>query len=150
MRSIHKLAVLLLLATTSVSTGCSDSLSPEEQAIQEAVGDYVADNSGGIFRIENTAGNIVQDLLAAGSRLRLKLNADGTTEGQMFIPGSSENGDDFDANMAGRWSIAGTTIRFTQLADTFVKDTPFEKDGDTLASHSNLSDGLTLVTRLVR
>ena len=71
------------------------------------------------------------NLRAQGASLDIALAADGTTTGRLLVPGVREGGGDFDASMAGKWTLKGDTVRFDQTADAFVRDMPFlVRDGD--------------------
>lgn len=71
------------------------------------------------------AGGAVVDQLAGGTELRITLDPSGATTGRLFVPHGDENGRDLDADLAGRWTLRGDTVRFEQQADTFVRDIPF-------------------------
>ena len=67
--------------------------------------------------------------LQAGSTLMLNLNADGTTSGHLHLAATGARPVS-DADMAGTWTQTGTTIRISQSADTFVRNTSFEMSPD--------------------
>lgn len=71
-----------------------------------------------------TDGNTV-DWLAAGASLRITLAPNGTTSGRLIIPGGDEDGGDLDEDLSGTWTLEDGTIRFSQSADTFMRDMPF-------------------------
>ena len=95
---------------------CGDSTSPPADI---AVGSYTA------VSFVTTGNSGQRNEILAGSTLVLNLNANGTTSGHLHIAASGGT-PAFDADMAGTWVRAGTTVDITQSADTFVRDMPFE------------------------
>ena len=71
---------------------------------------------------------VMDDWLARGAFLDLTINADGVVEGQLFIPDGQANGTPLNADMFGSWSLKGSTVRFSQAADTFVRDMGFRRN----------------------
>ena len=78
------------------------------------------------------SGGSAVDVLAAGGSLTIQLKSDGTTTGQLVIPASLNGGQQLTASMAGTWTQTGSTVTFSQSADTFVRDMPFTVAGSTL------------------
>jgi hypothetical protein len=119
-QSLKKLCSMLPMVLPALFLACGDSTSP---ATDIAVGNYTA------VSFVTTGNSGQKDEIAAGSTLVLNLNANGTTSGHLHMaaPGG---GPDFDADMAGTWTRAGTTVEINQSADTFVRDTPFELTPD--------------------
>lgn len=72
------------------------------------------------------SGAVTGDVLAAGGFLQMLLQADGTTSGTLSIPASLAEGTDFEASMVGTWRQEGSVVRFSQEADTFVRDIIWE------------------------
>jgi hypothetical protein len=95
------------------------------------------------------------DVLASGGVFTMTLTANvdrrvttnGTTGGRLIVPGGGTNGQNLDANMDGVWNQAGTTVRFTQNADTFVRDATWTVDTQTL--RTTLVSGTTTVTAVL-
>jgi len=97
--------------------GCGDDgFSP---TVDSVAGTYHATT----FTFDGGSG--ATDLLAAGASVTVTLAPDGTTSGRMFVPGVGEGGGDLDADLAGTWTLSGTTVTFEQDADTFIRDIPF-------------------------
>lgn len=71
-----------------------------------------------------TGGSGQTDQIVAGSTLTITLNANGSTSGHMHLV-SSGNTPGVEADMAGTWSQVGSVVRFSQNADTFVRDMQF-------------------------
>jgi hypothetical protein len=89
------------------------------------------------------------DLLAAGGSLDLTLGPSGTVSGELNIP-ETEFGDGFVANMAGTYTLTGTTVTFNQPADTFVRDLPWTVEGVTLHTTGNAGGGAVVAVVLTR
>ena len=104
--SVGRLVLSLLIVFSSASCG-SDPVAPTMETI---AGAYEATS----FVAEGA------DILAAGGSLSLVLDANGTVSGSFFVPASV--GGPLQADMAGTYSISGTSVAFTQEADTFVRD----------------------------
>lgn len=131
---------LLLLSTLLLGTACGDGT--EITAPVTPVGTYDATT----FTI---SGPVQGDILASGGSMTITLMADGTTTGSLFIPGSLAGGTDLNADMAGTWSLAGSTVTFQQTADTFVRDANFSFMGRTLqATETFGTQTVTLVLSL--
>jgi hypothetical protein len=97
--------------------GCGDDgFSP---TLDSVAGAYQAT----VFTFDGGSGPT--DLLAAGASVTITLAPDGTTSGRMFVPGVGAGGGDLDADLAGTWTLSGTTVTFAQGADTFMRDVPF-------------------------
>jgi hypothetical protein len=115
-KSLKRSYSIASIVLPSLFLACGDSTSPEPDF---AAGNYTA------VTFVSTGNSGQKDEIAAGSTLVLNLNANGTTSGHLHMaaPGG---GPDFDADMAGTWFRAGTTVEINQSADTFVRDMPFE------------------------
>ena len=129
-----------LLAATTVAAviACSDSFKPTTENV---VGDYSLQT----LMTTDTSGTT--DWVAAGSTLTLRLESNGTTIGHFFAPGAGEGGGDFNADMAGTWSLSGGQITFTQTADTFVRDMDFIAGKGRLSGDQTFSFN-TIATRV--
>lgn len=80
------------------------------------------------------------NLLAAGGLIALTLTVDGTTSGRVFVPGGGESGEDFEADLAGTWTLEGWTVTLDHPADTFLRDVSFAVHGHQLSSEATFSD----------
>lgn len=87
------------------------------------------------------------DVLASGGSLTITLASNGTTSGRLFVPGGGENGEDFDASMAGTWNQTGDTVRFVQDADTYVRDATWTVVAPTL--RTTFVSGTTTITTVL-
>ncbi len=77
------------------------------------------------------------------------LAADGTTTGRLLVPGSGEVGEDLDENLTGTWTLDGSTVTFSQTADTFIRDAPFTAGRDRLTGEGTF-DGQTIRLILIK
>lgn len=72
------------------------------------------------------------DALAEGSTLSIVIAADNAVTGTLALPAAVTGDEAFQANMAGTAVVDGTTVRFTQSADSFVRDLTWTIDGTAL------------------
>ena len=79
-----------------------------------------------------TENGITADLLLLGASLTVVLNQGGTTTGCLLAPGLGENGADVDEDLAGTWTLEGSTVTFDQSGDTFIRDAPFTAERNRL------------------
>jgi hypothetical protein len=99
--------------------GCSDSVSVETVA-----GSYLATT----FTVSE--GGAVEDLLSEGAILSITLAEGGATSGRLMVLGADEDGEDFDVNLTGTWSLDDSEVNFDIDADTFLDDMTFSfRDG---------------------
>lgn len=125
MRTAHyTIATVLLSLTLAACGGDGTATSPPASSV---VGQYSA------MTFRTTDAGTVTDQLALGASLAIDLAQDGTTSGRLFVPGGGDTpGTDLDADLAGTWARVNNTIRFTQNADTFVRDMAFTIGTDEL------------------
>lgn len=83
------------------------------------------------------------DLLQSGASIHLVLEADGTTTGRLIVPASDLTGESVDADLAGTWSLKGSTVTLSQDADTFIRDVPLTVDGSQLVGDQTIQ-GVTI------
>jgi hypothetical protein len=126
-RSLMPRVVLLTWALGLGACG-GDGESSFSPTVANIAGSYVALS----FTVTSSVGTT--DLLALGSTVTVTLAADGTTTGRLFVPGGAEGGGNLDEDLAGTWTLAGTTVTFSQTADTFLRDVPFTATRDQLTS----------------
>lgn len=106
---------------------------PDDRAIMAQIaGAYRAGDSYGAWQLTTTEDQQTTDWLQAGASVDLSLASDGKTAGRIFVPGGEDDGSDWEADLAGTWSMTGKTVRFQHPADTFIRDMPFEVVGSTL------------------
>ena len=110
MKSLSSFAV-----TCAVLVGCgSDSTAPS----QPPVGSYSA------IEFVTTGNSGQTNQLVIGGSLNMNLAANGTTSGHLHLAASGGN-PAFDADMAWTWTMTGNVVKFTQSADTFVRNMDF-------------------------
>ena len=113
-----------LLAAMSAALGaCGEPFVPSVDSI---AGSYHATT------FTSTTGGVTTNHLSAGGEFTITLATDGTTTGQLLVPGGAAGGGDLSANMVGTWTLVGGTVQFTQTADTFVRDMIFTASADRL------------------
>ena len=128
------------LAILAAASACRSVLEPED-----VVGSYTATRL--LY-----SGDDNGDFLAEGGSISLTLAAGGTTSGTMVVPGSlSESGDEESFDLTGTYTIVEETdvIEFDHDADTFLRDTQFEAEGNTLVANPTFG-GTTLDVVLTR
>jgi hypothetical protein len=90
----------------------------------------------------STEGSVTTDQLAQGASLILVLSASGSVSGVLDMPNDNVNED-----MTGTWTLNGSTITFSQSADTFVRDMPFTvQNNNTLVGDATFSGVRVQVT----
>jgi hypothetical protein len=113
-RALMRISPILLAAAAIIACGGSDSSSPNGTV----AGSYTATQ----FTTTGSSGQTNQ--LLAGSTLAINLAGNGATTGHLHLAASGGN-PAFDADMAGTWAQTGSTVTFSQSADTFVRNIPF-------------------------
>lgn len=89
-------------------------------------------------------------MLAAGGHLTLALHADGTTDGEFYIPaGAAPEPQEQRVSMAGTWRLEEGVVRFTMDGDTYVRFVDWQV-GDGTLSTSFANGGWTVSTVLHR
>ena len=116
MQILLRLTTAFVLAAALASCGDDDAFSP---TVDNVSGTY----SAASFTLSSPAGTV--DLLALGSVVAVTLAPNGTTTGELFVPGGAEDGGDLDADLTGTWTLSGSTVTFNQTADTFIRDAEF-------------------------
>lgn len=88
------------------------------------------------------------DLLEGGGHLRITLHADGSTEGELFIPAGvapapgrqpPDGPVDERVALAGTWTLEGDVVRFDHPTDTYLKFVDWEvtQPGELFNVHVN-------------
>ena len=119
MRQSVKRATTMFAVVAAVAACGSDTTSPSNTV----AGTYSA------TEFVTTGGSGQRNELLAGSTLNIVLKPDGTTTGHLHIAASGST-PVFDADMAGTWAQTGNVIRFSQTADTFVRNMDFTLDSN--------------------
>jgi hypothetical protein len=142
MRSVRAWLGAWSLAAVALA-GCGGGDNPFSPTVANVAGTYNAT----LFTA--TTGSQQLNLLSLGATVHVVLNPDGTTTGHLFVPGAGENGEDVDADLTGTWILSGSTVTFSQTADTFIRDVEFTAAQNSLESEGTF-DGTTLHLALAK
>ena len=134
-------AVVLLTLAGAGSSACGSD-SPSQAS--SLAGVYTAT----VFRVTPT-GQPPIDVLAQGGTLSITIASDNTASGTLSLP-ASVAGTAFSASMAGTVVQTGTTVRFEQTADTFVRDLTFTVVGNTLQATNQVAGAGSFTITLTR
>lgn len=134
-----------LAVTLLVGLGCGDDggTGPAPLTVAKVAGTYQATT------LTVTEDGQTTDVLADGGELTLTLALDGRTSGRLFVPGAGEGGGDFEADMAGTWTLQNGVVTFQQSADTFVRDMAFNASPGKLEGEGTFS-GVTIRVALTK
>jgi len=125
MRTTIRRAAALCLALGLAACGDDD-----DGGFNPTVDDVAGSYSATSFTLDPGSGPV--DLLALGSTVTATLDDDGTTSGQLLVPGVVSGGEDIDESLEGTWSLSGTTVTFTPSASTVLSDVDFAVAPNTL------------------
>lgn len=117
--------MLFAAALMVVIPACDSDPAETDDPAALVVGDYIAEEELGAFRLTTLVDGVETDWLAQGAIIEMTLHANGTTTGRMFIPGADEDGGDFEADLTGTFTVTGSVVEFDHAADTFIRDMPF-------------------------
>lgn len=149
MSDLRRIALAPLLAM--MLTACSDSpTEPVPLTVQAVAGVYGASGAFGALTFTTIDNGDVTDWLDAGASISLRLNTDGTTEGEVFIPGAGEDGSDFEANLTGTWQLADGAVTLEHDADTFLREMPLTIVGGRLEGDETDNSGTRVRLTLQR
>jgi hypothetical protein len=119
--------------------GCGDDDDGFNPTVDDVAGSYTATT----FTATSGASEI--DLLALGASVTATLEADGTTTGQLQIPGAGQNGETLQEDLAGTWTLNGTTVTFSPSASTLISDVDFAVGSNTLTGEGTFEGSLLLL-----
>ena len=125
--------IALTLALVLGSCGGEDTFSP---TVESVTGSYTAS----ALTLRSSVGTT--DLLAFGSTVAITLAADGTTSGRLFVPGGDDDGSDLDVDLAGTWTLSGSTVTFSQTGDSFIREVEFTAGPNQLNGEGEFSGAL--------
>jgi len=131
---------LSILVAVALATACSDSTAPTMESV---AGTYTASTFTALEAGTTT------DILAAGGSITLTLAIPGTTTGRVFVPGGGENGEDFDEDLSGTWTLQDSTVTLDHAADTFLRDMPLTVRGLQLSGQETFG-GVTVTVVLTK
>ncbi len=147
-------AVALPLWISVCSSDSADPTGADSPDLERVAGSYLAGAAGpgGAFgAIVFTADSFdaSRDLIADGASIGLELREDGTATGWLFIPVNVIGVPDYEADLAGTWSLEGNVVRLQHDADTFLRDMSFIFEDDRLQGEQQDS-GVTVRVILAR
>lgn len=135
-------AVAVLTAALTLAACRSDSTAPEASPI---AGTYTA------TQLSVTEGGFSVDALGLGVSLTMTLTSPSAVSGTLIVPAAvSESGRNEVNNLVGTFTQRADTVRFTQAADTFVRDIPFLVRGNTLVATNARAGAATYTVVLTR
>jgi hypothetical protein len=126
---------LLTLGLALVACGDDD-----DGGTGPTVDDVAGSYSATAFTIDDGDGPL--DLLALGASVTATLDADGTTSGQLFIPLAGPGGSDLDEDLAGSWTLSGTTVTYIPSSSTVLTDVDFAVGSNTLTGEGTYQGSL--------
>ncbi len=132
---IRGAALCLVLAAVACGDDDDDGFSP---TVDDVAGSYTAVT----FTLESSQGDF--DLLALGATVDATLDANGTTSGQLLVPALGD-GPAIEEDLAGTWTLSGTTVTFTPAASTLLEDVEFTVGPNTLTGQGTYQGALLLL-----
>jgi len=138
---VRLLALVLFTLASSAIVGCGSDAPNQPSSI---AGVYTAT----VFRVTPT-GQPTIDVVAQGGTLSITIASDNTASGTLSLP-ASVAGTPFTASMTGTVVQTGTTVRFEQTADTFVRDLTFTVVGNTLQATNQVAGAGSFTITLTR
>ena len=120
---IRGLALCLTLGLAACGDDDDDGFSP---TVDDVAGTYTAS----VFTL--TSGDTEIDLLSIGATVTVTLNADGATTGRLQVPAGVGGPDAIDEDLAGTWTLSGTTVTFTPSTSSLLTDVDFAVGPSTL------------------
>jgi len=96
------------------------------------------------------AGEATLNALALGSTLGINVANNLVTAGTLVMPPNVTGGPTIVASMAGTAVVTGSTVRFAQTADTFVRDLTFTLVGNQLQALNQVVAGTQYTLVLTR
>ena len=137
----HLLTGTLLAASLLLAAGaCRRATEPDP-----LVGTYLATT----FQVA-PAGQGPINVLALGGTLGINVANNLVTAGTLIVPASLNGGTPFSASLAGTVVRTASSVRFSQPADSFVRDLTFTLSGDTLEALRQTVGGTTYDIILTR
>ena len=140
MRPLRLLSALMAGLALVVATGCRRPTDPDP-----LVGTWLATT----FQVAPT-GQPPVNMLAAGATLGLNVANNFVVAGTLIIPATVTGTMTFTADMAGTATRTDNTVRFTQNADSFVRDLTFLLVENRLEARSQVLGANTYTLILTR
>ena len=120
---IRRCVVLYLALALAACGDDDDGFSP---TVDDVAGSYTAS----AFTLTSGSGDL--DLLAYGATVTATLDAAGTTSGRLQVPGGVGGAPAVDEDLAGTWTLSGTTVTFSPSASSLLSDVDFAVGPSTL------------------
>lgn len=122
--TLRRAALAATVLLTSL-TACGDDGSPTEAST--IAGAYAATTF-----LVTPDGQAERDVLAAGGSLAIAIGASNATTGTLSVPAAITGDSTFTANMLGAAERTGSSVKFDQTADSFVRDLNWTVNGETI------------------
>jgi hypothetical protein len=135
-RVIRGAGLCLALMLAACGDDDDDGFNP---TVDDVAGSYTAS----AFTL--TSGNGEFDLLAFGATVTATLNADGATTGRLQVPDGVGGQDAIDEDLAGTWSLSGTTVTFSPSASSLITDVDFAVGPSTLTGEGTYMGAVLLL-----
>jgi hypothetical protein len=128
---LRRSALCLALALA----GCGDDDEGFTPTVDDVAGDYTATTF--------TFGEV--NLLGLGASVIARLDADGTTSGRLVVPDPGGGDNALDEDLAGTWTLSGTTVTFSQSGSTLITDVDFAVAPNTLTGEGTYQGSAVLL-----
>jgi hypothetical protein len=123
--------------------GCGDD---DDDGFNPTTGDVAGSYTATTFTV--TSGVAEVDLLALEASVTATLDADGTTMGRLHVPSVLDQ-PQIDEDLAGTWTLEGTTVTFSPTSSTLIEDVDFTVGTNTLTGEGTF-DGSALLLLLTK
>ena len=123
------------LALAAILSSCGDD---DNDVFSPTTDNVVGSYSAETFTVTSSAATV--DFLALGAEVDVILATDGTTTGHLFAPGAGEDGEDFEADLTGTWTLTDSTVTFDHEGDTFIRDVEFTATRNRLTGEETFED----------
>ena len=123
------------LALATILSSCGDD---DNDVFSPTIDNVAGNYSAATFTVTSPAGTV--DFLALGAEVDVILAANGTTTGHLFVPGGGEDGEDFEADLTGTWTLTDSTVTFDHEGDTFIRDVEFTVTRNQLTGEETFDD----------
>lgn len=124
--------------------GCGGNDDPFSPTVANVAGTYNAT----LFTVNDPELGML-NLLSLGATVHVVLNPDGTTTGHIFVPDLGQEDGELDADLTGTWTLSGSTVTFSQTADTFIRDVEFTASQNSLETEGTF-EGTTIHLALAK
>lgn len=135
-----RVRAMIALVSAVALAGCGETI----DASAPIAGTY----SASVFRVTPSGQSLI-DVLGAGGSLAITIDGSNGVSGTLTIPASIA-GTLLTQSMAGYAITTGTTLQFTQSADTFVRNLTWTISGTTLTVTAQVVSGTTYTITLTR